>query len=160
MSDDPFWTFSLAFYARPGATPACLALQDDAGADVNLVLYLLWSAATGRRLEAAEIAAADATLARWRAQVIQPLRSARRAMKAALLPGIAIAALRSDVKALELEAERLAQAALYQRALPPADAADDPAALARTHLDLYAARLGKPLPEGPVATLLGALAEP
>jgi uncharacterized protein (TIGR02444 family) len=39
--DDPFWRFSLDLYGRPGVAPACLALQDEAGADVNLVLYLL-----------------------------------------------------------------------------------------------------------------------
>jgi uncharacterized protein (TIGR02444 family) len=34
---NPFWEFSLAFYAEPGVAPACLAMQDLEGVDVNLV---------------------------------------------------------------------------------------------------------------------------
>ncbi len=47
MTDDPLWRFALDLYARAGVAPACLTLQDDAGADVTLVLYLLWCAMTG-----------------------------------------------------------------------------------------------------------------
>ncbi len=157
MSANPFWTFSLALYARPGVSAACLALQDEAGADVNLVLYLLWNAATGRRLDMADIASADAALACWRTDVIAPLRAVRRATKAELLP--AAAAFHTSVKALELEAERLAQAALFQRAGAPASAAGDPAILARTYLEHYAAHLARPLPANHTGVLLDALAE-
>ena len=45
---DALWAFSLQAYARPGAAPACLRCQDEAGADVNIVLFLLWHAARGR----------------------------------------------------------------------------------------------------------------
>jgi len=43
-SGNPFWDFSLAVYRRPGVAAACLRLQDEAGVDVNLLLYFCWLA--------------------------------------------------------------------------------------------------------------------
>ncbi|WP_036270946.1 TIGR02444 family protein [Methylobacterium sp. WSM2598] len=157
MPEEPLWTFALALYGRPGAAPACLALQDEAGADVPLVLHLLWCAATGRTLDAAAIAATDAALAPWRDAVVAPLRRVRRAMKAPLLPAPGAEALRERVKAAEIEAERLALRALAALA-PPPGARTDATAAAWRHLDLYAAHLGRPLPRAPCAALVHALA--
>ena len=47
--DKRFWDFSLNIYGVPGVAPACLRCQDEAGADVNLILFLLWRAAAGYR---------------------------------------------------------------------------------------------------------------
>ena len=152
MTDDPLWCFALDLYARPGAAPACLALQDDAGADVTLVLYLLWCAATGRWLDAGTIAAADASLAPWRAAVVGPLRAARRAMKdAGLLPGIDTERCREWVKAAELEAERSALAALS--AIAPA-IAERRMGTAEQFLATYEAHLGQALPDEAVRALV------
>lgn len=153
--ENALWAFSLAFYARPGVAAACLALQDEAGADVNLSLYLLWCAATRRPLDGAAIAAADRRVADWRASVVEPLRAARRAMKADLLAGVATGDLRERVKAIELESERLVQAALFAAA-PAPGAIDDPTEAAAASLALYAAHLGRALPPDPVRTLLDA----
>lgn len=114
---EDFWRFSLALYAAPGVASACLALQDEAGRDVNLLLYCGWVGASGRgRLDQAAIAAADVRLAPWRQGVVEPLRAARRALK-----GVAGAeALYAAVKAVELDAERQAQRLLA--ALAPAAA--------------------------------------
>ena len=83
MNDAPsaFWDFSLRFYARPGVAAACLDLQDEAGADVNVVLYLLFLASQGRQLAQTEVAEIDNLVAVWREQVVRPLRSARRHLK-------------------------------------------------------------------------------
>ena len=153
MSDYPLWRFALALYARTGVAPACLALQDEAGCDVTLVLWLLWCAETGRPLDAAAVAAADARLAPWRAAVVVPLRAARRAMKRALLPGIATDACREGVTAAEREAERLALAALLALSPEPSEAE---AGAAARNLALYAAHLGRDLPEPAVRALLEA----
>lgn len=152
MSDDPLWRFALGFYARPGAAPACLALQDEAGCDVTLVLWLLWCAEDGRPLDAGAIAAADARLARWRDAVVAPLRAARRAMREALLPGIDTETCRGRVKAVELEAERLSLAALSATA-PEASGVE--AGAAARSLALYAAHLGREFPETAVRVLVG-----
>ena len=152
MSDDPLWSFALGFYARPGMAAACIALQDEAGCDVTLVLWLLWCAETGRPLDSGVIAAANARLAPWRAAVVAPLRAARRTMKGGLLPGIDTEACRERVKGVELEAERLALAALS--AMAPEASRVEAGAAAR-NLALYADHVGRGLPAAAVRALLG-----
>ena len=158
MSDNALWAFSLGLYGRAGVAPACLALQDEAGADVNLVLFLLWCAATDRPLDAAAIWAADGRVAPWRGDVVEPLRAVRRALKGEPLAGFGPEAYRQRIKAAELEAERLVQAALFVAAPAPQGRLDREAA-ARHHLGLYAGLLGRPLPQEALRTLLAAFAE-
>ena len=114
-SGSPFWRFSLQFYRQGGVAEACIALQEDSGADVNLVLFLLWHAAQRRRLAPAEIAAIERRIAPWRDMAVIPLRAVRRALKSppALVAGGAAEAFRTRVKAVELEAERLQQEAMH-----------------------------------------------
>jgi uncharacterized protein (TIGR02444 family) len=115
---DPFWTFSLGFYGRPGVSDACIALQDRHGSDVNLLLYACWIGLSGRgRLEALDLARAAAVNAPWRNAVIEKLRSARRALREEDRHG-PILALYEAAKAAELAAERIAQHRL--QALAPA----------------------------------------
>ena len=40
--------FSLRFYRQPEVADACIALQEEAGVDVNLLLFLLWHATMKR----------------------------------------------------------------------------------------------------------------
>ena len=46
----PFWRFSLRFYRVPKVADACIALQEEAGIDVNLLLFLLWQATSKRAM--------------------------------------------------------------------------------------------------------------
>lgn len=117
-SDDPpgaeIWSFMLRLYARPGVASACLRLQDEAGVDVPLLLAAFFAVSQGHSLGADEAARLDADVAEWRRNVVQPLRALRRGMKAdgtvqRLPEG---RALREDVKALELRAERIEAAML------------------------------------------------
>jgi uncharacterized protein (TIGR02444 family) len=157
--ETPFWRFSLGFYALPGVAPACLDLQDEAGVDVNLLMYLLWSAARCRALAADEVRALDAKLAGWRDTAVVPLRTLRRALKAAapLVASDAAERFRTRIKAVELEAERLQQEAMY--ALDGAvrfAKADTPAAAARANVAAYQAVASRPFPADAIETLLAA----
>ena len=159
MNDAPsaFWDFSLHFYAKPGIPAACLELQDRAGADVNVVLFLLYLASHRRRITQSDMTALDSTVALWREQVVRPLRTARRHLKIAGQPfvGEPAARLREEIKRNELAAERIQQLALEQQ-FPCAtfgEAADSTTAAASANLQAYAARLG-PLPDRAVGTLL------
>jgi len=156
---NPFWQFSLAFYARPAVAPACLVLQDEGGVDVNVLLYLLFLADGGWRVDARALDRIEAAVDAWRNTVVRPLRGVRRAIRIDLgaIPAAEAAALRSEVKRIELESERLQQQALY-RTLPPAaleasQAARDEAA--RANVSVYAVRRGG-LPEAPVTVILDA----
>lgn len=126
--DNPFWRFSWELYHRPGVAEACLALQEAHGVDVNLVLYCCWAGRCGRALTAEDMAAAAGATAAWHRRVVRPLREVRRWLKEqAVVPVDEAADLRSEVKAQELEAERLEQAILH-RTLPLGEAAPSPAA--------------------------------
>ncbi len=112
-----FWNFSLAIYGRSGSSERCLALQNDHGFDVNLVLFCIWvgqnwgSMPTSIRAESIEFST------NWGQQVVQPLRKLRTDMKgntllSKQLPGDEYEEFRSAVKKLELAAEKKQQAFL------------------------------------------------
>jgi uncharacterized protein (TIGR02444 family) len=105
---DAFWAFSLAFYERPGIAETCLELQDRDGLDVNILLLCCWLGWSGQgRLRRDDFAAAEAGVAGWRSQIVERLRSVRRALKDMAAP--AASALRREILRLELMAEREAQ---------------------------------------------------
>ena len=105
---EAFWRFSLAFYARPEAAAALLALQDRAGLDVNLTLLGLWlGISRNRRLAARELVAAKAAAAPVSDGVVAPLRHLRRQLKDTADHDLA--ALRRRIVGLELAAERRVQ---------------------------------------------------
>jgi len=140
------WPFSVSVYARPGVKPACLALQD-AGLDVNVALWIVWTCLSQRDPGPALGQACDLS-ALWSARVVRPLRAARDALKAPpeFADPQAAADLRKDVLAAELGAERIQQQALERLsgACPPSQ--DGARALALARLKDYAARLTGPAP--------------
>ena len=116
--DSAFWRFSLGFYAIPDVAPACLVLQDEANADVNLLLFLLFLAEQGRAVTRDDIARLDAEIAPWRAGVVEPLRAVRRRRQTGVgdVPPSTSEPFRNMVKKIELEAERLEQGRLENQA--------------------------------------------
>ncbi|MGE3296283.1 MAG: TIGR02444 family protein [Porticoccaceae bacterium] len=135
---DDFWAFSLALYSRPRVAECCLRLQDDAGANVNLLLFCCWAGRRGMALDAQELAAAAATIEDWQLRVLRPLRARRRT------PGIA-AAEKQRLLAEELIAERHEQALLVQWLEDCGSApgsTPDGDACARENLTRYCATLG------------------
>ena len=153
----PFWRFSLQFYRLPKVADACIALQEEAGVDVNLLLFLLWHARQRRRLSAADVAALEARIAPWRDLTVIPLRSVRRGLKSppGLVEAATAEAFRTRIKAVELEAERLQQEAMYALAPLGAETADA-AAAARVNVAAYEAMLGSRFPQDGTETLLAA----
>jgi uncharacterized protein (TIGR02444 family) len=154
----PFWRFSLHFYKQAGVSDACIKLQDDCGVDVNLLLYLFWLASDGRQLTADEVKNLDGKVKSWRELTIMPIRDTRRKLKGAvtLLDPNRQEAFRNKVKAVELDAERLQQEALYEftksgplgKAAPKKDAA-------RANVGAYEGAMGKSFPKQAVDVLIG-----
>ena len=104
------WTFALAIYAKPGVAEACLALQDEAGVDVMMLLTTTFAAVKQRLLFAPdEIRALNEACRLWRKQIVWPLRAIRSGLKTGPQPAPSEATeqFRSQVKALELAAEKL-----------------------------------------------------
>jgi uncharacterized protein (TIGR02444 family) len=112
-AENPFWDYSVEVYGRDGVKDACLALQDETGADVNLILFFCWFAQSGRgRLVRAEVQSAMAAVAVWRVQVLLPMRRVRSRLRAN--DASDEAALRKDLLKLELQAERIEQDRLFK----------------------------------------------
>lgn len=157
-----FWRFSLAFYGDEAVAGACLQLQDEAGADVNVVLLLLWRASQRRRLSQAQVAAVDEAVSGWRAEVVAPLRGVRRWLKGHTgpVPAAEAEALRGEIKRIELEGERLQQAAMTALAdrLAAGTPAASPRQAAEASLAAYEAVRGAPLPQAPIQVLVDKLA--
>jgi uncharacterized protein (TIGR02444 family) len=156
------WTFSIDLYRAPGFSDACIRLQDDAGADVNLVFFLLWNAALKRKLSTAEVAAVDRAVADWRETAVIPMRRIRRALKdAPLLPDPNVLEdYRTRIKGLELEAERLEHEALsdfFQERSPGQLVASGTEA-ARANIAAYEDHLATHFAKEPVDTIVAAFA--
>jgi uncharacterized protein (TIGR02444 family) len=155
----PFWRFSLKYYGQAGVSDACIALQDGCGIDVNLLLFLFWLASERQVLSADEVKKLDATIKSWRELTIIPIRDTRRKLKGAktFVDPAKQEALRDKVKAVELEAEKLQQEALYAftQSGPLGKPAEPPAA-ARSNIAALESAIGASFPKASVEVLAGA----
>jgi uncharacterized protein (TIGR02444 family) len=159
--ESPFWRFSLRFYSRPGVAAACLALQDEAGADVNLMLFLLFLAEHKRQVTADDIARLDGTVRTWRDRVVKPLRELRRVLKTGIgeIPVAVSETFRGQIKRLELESEQIEQHLL--EGCEPASlgvSAHSRGGIAEVNLAAYRDHLGG-FPPQAVTTILAAFGE-
>ncbi|MDO8411944.1 MAG: TIGR02444 family protein [Phenylobacterium sp.] len=98
------WNWAVDTYGRAGVAQAALALQDEHGQNVPL---LLW-AAFARTADPQALETAAALARTWETTAILPLRRVRRTLKAPRPPtrDATREALRAQVKAAELAAER------------------------------------------------------
>ena len=114
-----FWDWALSAYAKPGVAQACLDLQDDHGQCTPYLLWATWAAQSGRGLDEATLVKGADLARRWEPAFITPVRAARRALKPAF-DGVADdlrEALRDQVKAVELAAEKTLMQSLEALAL-------------------------------------------
>ncbi|HEY1072928.1 TIGR02444 family protein [Brevundimonas sp.] len=122
MSD--LWTWALAAYDAPGVAEACLSLQDHNEQNVPLLLWAAWVAVTGRRPDEETLEAACDTARAYDTVITAQLRTVRRTLKAPI-PDVDDdhrEALRRQVKALELDAERRLMLELESLAPAPSGA--------------------------------------
>ncbi len=141
MTGNPLWTYSVSVYEKPGVSTQLIQLQDDFGADVNLLLCACWLGQQQVLISSTQWTVLIKASAKWRAECILPLRSVRRFLGDYVSGGHVLGGYvsggdasggdamgsydRSDnfyqqLKELELEAERWQQDLLYQalQALP------------------------------------------
>src|ERR1700730_15781966 len=69
-------------YSRPELADSCIALQEEAGVDVNLLLFLLWQGTLARALSAAEVAELERRIGPWRSAMVISVRALRRGLEA------------------------------------------------------------------------------
>ncbi|GJL94337.1 MAG: hypothetical protein DHS20C05_07420 [Hyphococcus sp.] len=114
VGGEKFWTWSLEHYARDGVEPLLLNLQEDFQADINILLWLCWSAEDFETAPDLVIRKAIEQTFGLNQNVTQRLRSARQFLKTwhggASSNDASI--LRAHIKDIELEAEKVEQALL------------------------------------------------
>jgi uncharacterized protein (TIGR02444 family) len=138
----------LRVYAHAPVRQAALDLQDNYGADVNLLLFLAWRRAEDMPpLDTAALDAITAAVAPLRDELIAPLRTLRRRW------AVVGSELKSALLAAELAAERAEQDLLYREFGSPAA----PAATRADDMATYLTRLGAPDPAGLAGNFRAAL---
>lgn len=153
---EALWQYSLRLYANPAVSAACLRLQDESGADVNMIFLLLFAATRGLQLSEPEVKRLERDSTKWREGVIEPLRRVRRLVKH---DGLGMDCdMYRQVKATELLAERRLQFALAAAlaGLPAAKPNGSPLDAARVNLQAYVPLRSAPADD--VAILLSAFA--
>jgi uncharacterized protein (TIGR02444 family) len=156
------WDFVVRRYAEPGVEAACLALQDDHGQCVSLLLWRTWTIASGLAPADDRLASAVETARTWETAILLPLRAVRRRLAHAV-PGVEEAPrrrLRQGLLDQELAAERTLVEALASLVDPgdPAGASPGetsaPAAVRalQATVDLW----GRDAPDDLLAKLAGA----
>lgn len=150
VATEGLWDWTLRTYERPGVPEACLKLQDSYLINTSYLLWVAWADP-----DQAALLAGLSMSVNWD-QIVWPLRNARRDLKAPH-PGIddeARLALREDVKAAELRAERLLMESLARVAGPAPGPVDLTVALTRA----AEAWRNQPAPQEDVVALVAALA--
>lgn len=116
-TSEGFWDFSVRTYRTDGVPEACLSLQNDYGADVNMLLYCSWVGGFYGSFDDALFSNASGFADNWADEVVRPLRSARTWMKQSgcrqePMSTEECMSLREEIKSVEFEAERLQQEVL------------------------------------------------
>lgn len=107
--EQQIWQFAVELYGEPRVADCCILLQDQCAVDVIHLLFLLFLlGADGFRADRDFVTRSRHVCTEWRDRVVIPLRQLRRDMKPMESGAIEGAAqLRHQIKALELQAERL-----------------------------------------------------
>ena len=124
------------------------------------MLFLLWQATQKRRFAATQVKALAEKMGPWQIDVIGPIRGLRRMLKgnAPLLDKGSAELFRTKIKAIELEAERLQQEAMYAMAAGmTSEAAPSAEAAARASMAAYESVAVSPFTPAAVDTLIAAL---
>lgn len=117
MTDKSFWDFSVRTYRTPGVPEACLSLQNEHGADVNMLLYCAWIGAAAGHFNDDLFDRTYEFSKNWAENVVKRLRFARTWMKESGCKTEPVdeepcMKLREKIKSVEFGAEKLQQEAL------------------------------------------------
>lgn len=111
--NNPLWAFADALYSSRGVEETCLHLQDQYGANVNLLLWCCWLESRGIELTSAGLERAKHAIEQWDADIVKPLRRARRLVKEGALLNNTTRLLKASIQEAELLAELHEQDLLF-----------------------------------------------
>ena len=109
---DQYWSFSLAVYANRQVAQWCLGLQNQAGANVNILLLLWWLGEKEVSVDATQLNTLHKTAMLFDDQLLKPLRELRKKAKTRCA-----ASLYQEIKKVELALEKHQQEELLTQLL-------------------------------------------
>lgn len=112
MNNHPLWEYSLAVYSKPSVDTLLVQLQDDYGADVNMLLLAFFQAKNNLRLNTDDYQFLLKQVAGWQSNAVVPLRSVRRYLKNN--DSVDVQKIREKIKTVEVEAEAWQQSLLFE----------------------------------------------
>jgi uncharacterized protein (TIGR02444 family) len=102
------WDFALDFYSEDQVADVCVRLQDEHGVNVCVLIAQAWLDRKGVALGQPRLAALLQVVEGWTAQVVEPMRLLRRALKTPI-SGFTQDDLQEDIRRLIKQAELLAE---------------------------------------------------
>ncbi|WP_199610352.1 TIGR02444 family protein [Flocculibacter collagenilyticus] len=112
LATEELWVFSLLIYSKANVKEICLYWQDKFGANVNIMLLLLWCDAQQVTLTEQHIKRLQKVIAHWNENYTTRLRALRISAAAEKLPKAAADKIKKSLLSAELELERVEQAML------------------------------------------------
>jgi uncharacterized protein (TIGR02444 family) len=110
---DELWDYACALYAQSNVEEACLALQNNFKADVNVLLFICWYIENiGSDVSKEFLQSIIKTSLQWQRDVVEPLRQLRK--KIGALEGVDARTIKVSMLRSELEAEKSEQFALLE----------------------------------------------
>lgn len=143
-----FWNYSCQLFAQPAVADACLHMQNDIDADVNLLLFCCWAGDHHYPLNETDIGHLIKASEPWQTAIIRPLRDARKLMKNQIIamPASLHTQTINNLSEMELNAEHMAQLDLEKTILFPDQAAHTETSaidISARNLMLYVQKLEK-----------------
>ena len=109
MVDNALWQYTLLVYSQPKVQALCIRLQDEHGADVNILLCACWLAKRGVVWTQAQVGDMVAHSQKFRAEFLLDARALRRKLK-----GAAPANIYQEAQRFEMALERWQQDEMYR----------------------------------------------
>src|ERR1700722_14306139 len=102
----PFWKFSVKIYSHPVVENTLIALQDERGLNINVLLFCCWySLGDQGRLSKLKIKEILSSIQPWHERIVTPLRRIRAQLKTE--PNFPWPGIRQEVQTHELIAEQI-----------------------------------------------------
>lgn len=111
IMDNPFWQCSLTLWQNKSLQSQLLRLQNTQDYRVNLLLLAIWLGLEGKDLRA-HLHKLSEQVNTWHESIVAPIRQVRQALPKSLPD--AVASLKAQLQACELQAEQVEQALLFQ----------------------------------------------
>lgn len=112
--DSKLWDFSVQTYSLPEVQDICLSLQDDFNANINIIMYCLWTAEQNIKISQDNVTALVQSTQPWQDTILKPLRDVRKMIKDHIIamPVELLDQTVSNLGEMELNAEHMSQMAI------------------------------------------------